>query len=199
MLLSLSTLCSIRENSTHYTLFALDISVELTTGDPSVSQIQQVIDELPIPHMSFLPNGFLILRKDYLVESRSALLLVCREIDLRLKAGNWDSIDVLEAEQTRFEVYEANFGQSKWAKVTALGDDQVLLLCRRFCRSVNISHNEIPGDCIFFMDNDEGYYSGYSKEAFGSCSVYDMRDCKMSTPMPTAWKPNAVFATWLLP
>jgi hypothetical protein len=120
----------------HGTLFALDISVEPTTGNPWVSQIQQVIGELRTFHMSFLPNGLLILRVDYLVESRGALLLVCRYIDLRLKAGNWDSIDVLEAEQTRFEVYEANFGQSKWAKVTTLRDDQLLFLCRRFCRSV---------------------------------------------------------------
>jgi hypothetical protein len=46
-----------------------------------------------------------------------------------LKAGNWNKIEVLEAEETRFEVFEANFGQSRWARVTTLGDDQVLFLC----------------------------------------------------------------------
>ncbi|CAO2142279.1 unnamed protein product [Urochloa humidicola] len=182
------------------TLFAVDISVDHNTGDPCVSQIQQVIGDLRSCQMIFLPDGLLILRVNYLVESRCAVLLVCREIDLQLKAGNWDSIEVLEAERSRFEAYEANFGQSQWVKVTTLGNDQVLFLCRRFCRSVNISHDEISGDRIFFMDNDEGCYSGYSKEASSSCSVYDMRDGKVSTPLPMVlWKPGEVFATWLFP
>ncbi|CAL4980076.1 unnamed protein product [Urochloa decumbens] len=177
------------------TLFAVDISVDHSTGDPWVSQIQQVISSVHTCHTIFLPDGVLILRVDYLVESRGALLFVCREIDLRLKGRNRDKIEVLEAERSRFEVYEANFGQSQWARVRTLGDDQVLFLCRRFCRSVNISHNEMSGDRIFFMDND-----GYSKEASSTCSVYDMRDGKMSTALPmVSWKPGTVFATWLLP
>ncbi|CAN6363335.1 unnamed protein product [Urochloa humidicola] len=182
------------------TLFAVDISVDHSTGDPWVSQFQQVISSLLSTQMIFLPDGVLILRGSYLVESHCAVLLVCREIDLRLKAGNWDSIEVLEAERSRFEVYEANFGQSQWTKVTTLGNDQVLFLCRRFCRSVNISHNNMPGDRIFFMDNDESYYSGYSEETSSSCSVYSMRDGEISTPLPmVSWKPGEVFATWLFP
>ncbi|RCV38934.1 hypothetical protein SETIT_8G182500v2 [Setaria italica] len=181
-------------------LFAVDISVDHSTGDPWVSQIQQVIGDLHTCHMIFLPEGVLILRVNYLVESRGALLLVCREMDLRLEAGNWDKIEVLEAEETRFEVYEANFGQSRWAMVTTLGDDQVLFLCQRFGRSVNVSHNEMPGDRIFFIDNDEGFSSVYNKGASSSCSVYDMTDGKVSSPLPmVSWKPGAVFATWLLP
>ncbi|CAN6372824.1 unnamed protein product [Urochloa humidicola] len=177
------------------TLFAVDISVDYSTGDLLVSQIQQVINGLFACKTIFLPGGILILRVSYLAESRGALLLVCRVIDLRLKEGNWDSIEVLEAERSRFEVYEANFGQSQWAKVTTIGDDQVLFLCRQFCRSVNISHHEMPGDRIVFMDND-----GYSKEASSTCSVYDMRDGKMSNPLPmVSWKTSKVFATWLLP
>ncbi|CAL4986874.1 unnamed protein product [Urochloa decumbens] len=177
------------------TLFAVDISLDHSTGDPWVSQIQQVISGLLSTQMIFLPDGVLILRVSYLAESRGAVLLVCRVIDLRLKAGNWDNIEVLEAERSRFEVYEANFGQSQWAKVTTIGDDKVLFLCRKFCRSVNISHNEMPGDRIFFMDNDD-----YNKEASSTCSVYNMRDGKMSTPLPmVSWKPSEVFATWLLP
>ncbi|CAO2149597.1 unnamed protein product [Urochloa humidicola] len=177
------------------TLFAVDISVDHSTGDPCVSQIQQVIGGLDARSNIFLPDGVLIHSVNYLVESPGALLLVYREIDLRLKGRNWDKIEVLEAEQSRFEVYEANCGQSQWAKVTTIGDNQVLFLCRRFCRSVNISHNEIPGDRIFSMDN-----VGYSKEASSTCIVYDMRDGKTSTPLPmVSWKPGTVFATWLLP
>ncbi|CAL4991838.1 unnamed protein product [Urochloa decumbens] len=176
------------------TLFAVDISVDHSTGDPCVSQVQQVIGGLHARSNIFLPDGVLIMPVNYLAESPGALLLVYREIDLRVK-GNWDKIEDLEAEQSRFEVYEVNFGQSQWAKMTTIGDDQVLFLCRRFCRAVNISHNEIPGDRIFFMDND-----GYSKKASSTCSVYDMRDGKTSTPLPmVSWKPSTVFATWLLP
>ncbi|CAL4991817.1 unnamed protein product [Urochloa decumbens] len=176
------------------TLFAVDISVDHSTGDPCVSQIQQVIGGLEPWSNMFLPDGVLITRVNYLVESPGALLLVYREIDLRF-TRNWNKIEILEAERSRFEVYEANFDQSQWAKVTTIGDDQVLFLCRRFGRSVNISHKEMPGDRIFFMDND-----GYSKKVSSTCSVYDMRDGKMSTPLPmVSWKPGTVFATWLLP
>nr|CAB3490243.1 unnamed protein product [Digitaria exilis] len=114
--------------------------------------------------------------------------------------GQWDRIEDVAAEQNWFEVYEANFEQSRWAKVTTLGDDHVLFLCQRWCRSVSISYNEMPGDRIFFMDTDEEYYLCYSKEASSSCRVYDMRDGKVSTPLPLlSWKPGKVFATWLLP
>jgi hypothetical protein len=175
-------------------LFSVDVSVDHTTGDPWVSQIQKVIDGLHTCHHIFLPGGLLIKRVNYLVESRGALLLVCREMDLRLKAGNWAKIEVLETEETRFEVYEANFDQSQWARVTTLGDDQLLFLCGQFCRSVNVSCKEMPGDRIFFMDID------HRKRASSSCSVYNMTDGKMSTPLPmVSWKPGEVCATWLLP
>jgi hypothetical protein len=175
-------------------LFSVDISVDHNTGDPCVSQIQKVIDGLHTCHHIFLPDGLLIKRVNYLVETRGALLLVCREMDLRLKAGNWAKIEVLEAEETRFEVYEANFDQSQWARVTTLGDGQVLFLGGQICRSVNVSCKEMPGDRIFFMDID------HRKGASSSCSVYDMTDGKVSTPLPmVSWKSGEVFATWLLP
>jgi hypothetical protein len=79
----------------------VDISVDHTTGDPWVSKTQQVIGDLPTCHMMFLSNDVLNQRVHYRVESRGVLLLVCREMDLRLKAGNWNKIEVLEAEETR--------------------------------------------------------------------------------------------------
>nr|CAB3491970.1 unnamed protein product [Digitaria exilis] len=119
---------------------------------------------------------------------------------IRFQHVGGESVNVVAAEQNCFEVYEANFEQSRWAKVTTLGDDHVLFLCQRWCRSVSISYNEMPGDRIFFMDTDEEYYLCYSKEASSSCRVYDMRDGKVSTPLPLmSWKLGKVFATWLLP
>ncbi|KAF8700194.1 hypothetical protein HU200_034571 [Digitaria exilis] len=175
------------------TLLAVDVSVDPTTGDPSVSQIQTVVSGI-------LACGAAHLMVRYLVESHGAVLVVCRMIDQRLEPGQWDRIEDVAAEQNCFEVYEANFEQSRWAKVTTLGDDHVLFLCQRWCRSVSISYNEMPGDRIFFMDTDEEYYLCYSKEASSSCRVYDMRDGKVSTPLPLmSWKLGKVFATWLLP
>nr|CAB3491971.1 unnamed protein product [Digitaria exilis] len=58
----------------------------------------------------------------------------------------------------------------------------------------------MPGDRIFFMDANEECYLFYSQEASSSCRAYDMRDGKVSTPLPmVSWKPGKVFATWLLP
>nr|CAB3490246.1 unnamed protein product [Digitaria exilis]CAB3504265.1 unnamed protein product [Digitaria exilis] len=181
------------------TLFAVAISIDQGTGDPWVSQIQQVIGGRKVFYYDFL-HDFLNLRVTFLVESRGVLLLVCRKIDLWSKIAFYDAIEALETEQSMFEVYEGNFGQSRWTKVTTLGDDQVLFLSRQCCRSVSISHNEMPGDRIIFMENDEEYYLGYRSEASSSCRVYDMRDGKVSTPLPVvSWKLGKVFTTWLLP
>ncbi|CAL4991836.1 unnamed protein product [Urochloa decumbens] len=181
-------------------LFAVDITVDHSTGNPWIPQIQQVISGLFTGSFIIVP-GILILNLTYLVESRGALLLVYRKIYLGLKAVHLDRIEVLEAERNRFEVYEADFGQSRWTKVSTLGDDQVLFLCRRCSRSVSISHNKMPGDRIFFMENEEEYHHCYSsKDPSSSCSVYDMRDGKVCTPLPmVSWKPGTVLATWLLP
>ncbi|CAO2144682.1 unnamed protein product [Urochloa humidicola] len=182
------------------TLFAVEITVDHSTGNPWISQIQQVIDGLDTG-LYIIASGLLILNLTYLVESRGALLLVHRMIGLRLKAVHQDRIEVLEAQWNMFEVYEANFGESQWAEVTTLGDDQVLFLRRRSSRSVCISHYQMPGDRIFFMENEEEYYHCYSsQDPLSSCSVYDMRDGKVYTPLPmVSWKPGMVLATWLLP
>uniref|UniRef100_K3ZM51 KIB1-4 beta-propeller domain-containing protein n=1 Tax=Setaria italica TaxID=4555 RepID=K3ZM51_SETIT len=164
-----------------YALFAVDISVDHSTGNPWFSRIQQFISGLRAFSYIFIP-GVQILSLTYLVESRGALLLVCRKIDLQLKALHWDRIDVLKAERNRFEVYEANFGQSRLAKVTTLGEDQVLFLS-----------STVPGDSIFFLENED---EDHLRSSVASCSVYSMKDGKVSTPLPAvSWKR----ATWLFP
>ncbi|CAL4991810.1 unnamed protein product [Urochloa decumbens] len=182
------------------TLFAVDICVNNSTGDPCVSQIQEVIIGFLHYQYMLLPR-LLIVKVPYLVESRGALLVVCRRIDLRLKP-RLDRIEAVAAERNRFEVFEANFEQSSWAQVTTLGDDQVLFLRQRCCRSVSVSHKEVPRDCIFFLDNDvdvdDPHWHGWATSS--SCSVYSMRDGKVSTTLPTvSWKHGTVFATWLFP
>ncbi|CAL4910021.1 unnamed protein product [Urochloa decumbens] len=179
-------------------LFAVDISTDHSTSDPWVSQIQQVNGHLPKP----VSRGF-DMEESYLVESCGALLVVrrSRRICIRSKPGQGDIIGPA-AEQDRFEVFEANFGQSRWDKVTTLGDERVLFLRRRCCRSVCVSHDEVPGDCIFFLDNEYGAYT-FGEGVSSSCSVYSMRDGKVSTkstPLPTvSWEQDMVWATWLLP
>ncbi|CAO2149600.1 unnamed protein product [Urochloa humidicola] len=180
------------------TLFAVDISVDHSTGDPYVSQIQEVISGL-LPGRSWLSPGFLKMKVRYLVESRGALLVVCRMIDFHLEPGQGR---VYEAGQNRFEVFEANFGRSTWAKVMTLGDNQVLFLRRRCCKSVSVSHKEVPGDSIFFLDNyvDDPHWHGSATSTSSSCSIYSMRDGKVSTALPTvSWKHLTVLATWLFP
>ncbi|KAL6653952.1 hypothetical protein ACP70R_007417 [Stipagrostis hirtigluma subsp. patula] len=177
-------------------LCAVDIIVDQNTGDPWVSQIRQVINGcLACPYL--LMNEFLILKMCYLVELRGKLLAVCRKINFWWTEGRFP---VVSSEQNKFVVFEADFGQSQWVKVTTIGSDQVLFLRRRCCRSFCVSHNEMPGDRIFFMENDEEDHRWYDKESSSSCSVYDMRDGKVSTPLPgISWECGTVLATWLFP
>jgi hypothetical protein len=108
--------------------------------------------------------------------------------------------ELVAGEQNEFEVFEANFRQSQWTKVTTVGDDQVLFVRRRCSRSVCVSHDEVPGDSIFLLENEDEDHFLWSKVASSSCSVYSMKDGKVSTPLPTvSWKRGTVFATWLFP
>ncbi|CAL4991842.1 unnamed protein product [Urochloa decumbens] len=102
------------------TLFAVHISVDHGMGDPWVFQIQEVISGLLASSFAW-SYGVLIMKVTYLVQSRGALLVVCRRIGLRLKPGRANGTEVVAVEQNWFEVFEANFGQSRWAKVTTLG------------------------------------------------------------------------------
>ncbi|CAO2146732.1 unnamed protein product [Urochloa humidicola] len=180
------------------TLFAVDISTDHSTGDPWICEIQQVIGGLP---ESSGPVGLKTAYLVDLVELCGALLVVCRwrRMDIRSKPGQQGRIG-LAAEQDRFEVFEANFGQSLRAKMTTLGDDRVLFLCRRCCKSVCVSHDEVPGDCIFFLVNDYEDHYLFGTGPSSSCGAYSMRDNKVSTLLPMAsWDQGMVFATWLFP
>ncbi|CAL4991819.1 unnamed protein product [Urochloa decumbens] len=183
-------------------LFAIDVSMDHNTGHPWVSQMLQVINNPPL----FIPgpDPLTILKMTYLVEARGALLVVLRKMQCQYAAGatGLAAFEAVAGEQNEFEVFEANFVQSQWTKVTILGDDQILFVRRRCSRSVSVCHDEVPGDSIFFLENEDEDLL-WSKVASSSCSVYSMKDGKVSTPLPTvSWKRgrrNTPFATWLFP
>jgi hypothetical protein len=172
------------------TLFAIDVSVDQSSGDPWISQIRKVING-PCLHMPFYLGPQ---KRAYLVESRGVLLVVFRRF-----RHPFIYLNVLfEAERNEFEVFEADLSQSQWFKVTAIWNNEVLFLHRRCSRSLCVSHNALPGGCIFFLDNDYMDCSWYG--ASSSCRVYSMTDGKVSTPLPTvSWKRGMVFGTWLFP
>ncbi|CAO2149580.1 unnamed protein product [Urochloa humidicola] len=180
------------------TLFAIDVSIDHNTGDPWVSQMRLVINNPPL----FIPHFLTSRKMTYLVEAHGALLLVLRKMQRRFAGVTGGAMIEIVAAEQGFEVFEANFRQSRWTKVTTVGDDQVLFVRRRCCRSVCVSHDEVPGDCIFFLENEDEYHL-WSMEASSSCSVYSMREGKVSAPLPTvSWKRglrSMPFATWLFP
>ncbi|CAL4991843.1 unnamed protein product [Urochloa decumbens] len=180
------------------TLFTIEISVDHSTGDPWVSQMRRVINNPPL----FTPQFFAAMKMTYLVEARGVLLLVLRKMKCRYAEGvtGVARLEIVAGEQNEFEVFEANFRQSQWTKVTTVGDGQVLFVRRRCSRSVCVSHDEVPGDSIFFLENEDEDHFLWSKVASSSCSVYSMKDGKISTHLPTvSWKRGTVFATWLFP
>lgn len=164
-----------------YGLFTIDISVDHSTGDPWVSQLRRVINIPCYPH-SFV-TGDVFLDNFGLVESCGALLMVRR----------WKTVPVGvrgPGVYDEFEVFEANFEQSQWTKMTTIGDDQVLFLRRRCSRSVCVSPYDMPGDRIVFLENDGEDRLWYSKESSSSCCVYNLMEARCC-----AWLP----ATWLFP
>jgi len=172
------------------TLFAIDVSVDHSSGDPWISQIRNVIECPCLDIGYFLRGGHMMA---YLVESRGVLLVVMRKL-----CDPFDDLDGPDAAgHNEFEVFEAVLSQSQWLKATTIGNNEILFLSRRCSRSVCAPHNALPGDCIFFLEKgwDHSLCAGSS-----SCRVYSMTDGKVSNPLPTvSWEPGMVFGTWLFP
>ncbi|CAL4986803.1 unnamed protein product [Urochloa decumbens] len=179
-------------------LYAIDIGVDRSTGDPWVSRLREVIDDVPRGGLtSTVPSHGLIIELLFcLEESHGALLMVRRFMHYqwtqrgKLAASGWNE----------FEVFEADLQGSCWTKVATIGDDQVLFLSGDHCSSLCVSHLGIPGDRIVFFENDnEGRQ--YVDDSTSSCSVYDMRDGKISAffPMALHRKRGTEWAAWLFP
>ncbi|CAL4983498.1 unnamed protein product [Urochloa decumbens] len=130
--------------------------------------------------------------------------MVCRTVHgmwkwKRFPTGH-EKRTVVASERNEFDVFKADFEEMQWTKVTTIGDDQVLFLRRRCSRSVCVSGHEIPGDSIVFMENDDEDRDWYDEDITSSCSVYNMKDSKVSRLLPmVSWKRGAVSATWLFP
>ncbi|CAL4986794.1 unnamed protein product [Urochloa decumbens] len=188
-------------------LFAIDVSVNQSTGDPWVSGTRLAVHRDFCGPCTFVhcESETITMQSIYLVESCGDLLMVCRTV-----YGMWKwkrfptepekSITVVGTERNEFEVYKADFEEMQWTKVTAIGDDQVLFLRGRSSRSVCVSGHEMPGDSIIFMENDVEDANWYDEDIRSSCSVYSMKDTKVSPLLPmVSWKRGAVSATWLFP
>ncbi|KAK3119258.1 hypothetical protein QOZ80_9BG0716730 [Eleusine coracana subsp. coracana] len=180
-------------------LFAIDICVDYTTGNPWISRVQQAIRSVP-PLRLFRTAGEIVITKVlYLVESPGALLMVHRKMHGRLM-NQADTRTAVPTGVNEFEVFKADFVRSQWTKVTTIGDDRVLFLRRRCSRFVSISQNEMPGDCIVFFENDNEDHDWYDEENSYTWYVYDMKNGNVSTcPPMCSWKPGPVPATWLFP
>ena len=168
------------------TLFAIDVSVDHSSGDPWISQIRNVIECPCLDIGYFLRGGHMMA---HLVESRGVLLVVMRKL-----CDPFDDLDGPDAAgHAEFEVFEADLSQSQWLKVTTIGNNEILFLSRRCSRSVCVTHNGLPGDCIFFLENgwDCSLCAGSA-----SCRVYSKTDGRVSNPLPTvSWEPGIVFGT----
>nr|CDM82435.1 unnamed protein product [Triticum aestivum]CDM84260.1 unnamed protein product [Triticum aestivum] len=176
-------------------LFVVNISQHQCTGDPQVSRVGQVIKGDPWQTVASEDDNTPG-KKLYLVESRGKLLMVCRKIWVpELEDGDFSF-------GNEFEVFEADFAHSRWVKVTTVGDDQVLFLGRRCSRAVSVSQYGLPGDHIFFLDDDEVNRVKYGYDENTFCSAYNMRDGKVSSPHPMiSWKrcDEMCLAAWLFP
>ncbi|TVU24387.1 hypothetical protein EJB05_26821, partial [Eragrostis curvula] len=182
-------------------LSAIDISVDRNTDDPCVSQIRRVINR-SISLRSKFKKYYAVARTTYLVESRGALLMVRRKMHGIVKSAYviGEEHPVYADGRNQFEVFQANFERSRWTKLSTIGHDQVLFLQRRCSRSVLVSQQEIPGDCIAFVEDDDENNNWYDRGRSSSCKIYDMKDGKISAILPLVlWKHNTVAATWLFP
>lgn len=190
--------------SNHENLSVVNISQDQTTGDPQVSRIGRVIEGDCDPVYMLWTEDTRADRKFYLVESGGQLLMVRRTIFSRLMMYDEMEDDAFFVERNEFEVFEADFKQSRWISVTTLGDDQVLFLGRRCSQAVPVSQYGIPGNRIFFLDDEEvevSFRNYFYLDENASFGVYDMMSKEVSSPQPmVSWNRERIdLATWLLP
>jgi hypothetical protein len=193
-------------NDDDHSLFAMDISVDHRTGAPWICQVRRVISGVLIPR----PAVRGICRNEhqkmlYLVESEShgTLLMIHRKTYGQGRIGpRWLVAGTFVASGWEFEVFMADFQQSKWTKVMTIGDDQVLFLRRRCSRFIRVSPEDMQGDRIIFLDRDDEDHDWYDHggSSSDSCKVCDMRDGTVSPFVPSVhFERRSVPATWLFP
>ncbi|TKW07539.1 hypothetical protein SEVIR_7G313900v4 [Setaria viridis] len=171
-------------------LISIDIVDEHDNDEPRVSRIERLIEGDSRPwHQYFY-------RMHYLLESHGRLLMVHRKLSYMIvhRSGIRDH-DIRVLVSSEFEVFKADFELGLWSDVSTLGNDQALFLGQGCSRAVRVSPYDLSRDCLFFIDD----YTDWSwKKTTTSCGVYDMKDEKVYSPLPTvSWKSGDVPATWL--
>ncbi|CAL4980006.1 unnamed protein product [Urochloa decumbens] len=140
-------------------LLALDINVDDNTGDPQVAQIGQVIkaNYFADPFSNNFNDPIAFKRMLYLVELQGSLLLVRRSI-FRSHVNGKGQIHTFSGQcEPEVAVFEADFAQSRWAKMTSLGDDQALFLgpCSR---AVCMPQCDSSGNRVWFLDEYKDFH-----------------------------------------
>lgn len=172
------------------------------------SRVRRAINCSPDP-TDLITTNYATLKRRFLVELRGRMLMVERVMHHEWKRGRSFAFHMVPRTwRNEFEVFEADFEQSQWSKVTTIGDDQVLFLRRQCCRFVCVSKYKILGNRIFFlgdvaedgMDSVDDDGNRYPEESFDPCRVFDMRDRKVSNSQPSiTWNSSTALATWLFP
>ncbi|CAL4995882.1 unnamed protein product [Urochloa decumbens] len=171
-------------------LIAIHIVDDHDCSEPRVSRIERLIQGAPLPPQ----NHFFC--KHYLLESHGTLLMIRRKLSIKaeLPSGRRYA-GTLVAGSSKFEVFEADFEQGSWSELRTLGNGQALFLGRGCSRAVRVSPYDLSRDCLFFIDD---YTNWLWKKTTTSCEVYDMKDEKVYSSLPTvSWKSGDLPATWL--
>ncbi|CAN6381712.1 unnamed protein product [Urochloa humidicola] len=172
-------------------LLALDISVDDNSGDPQVGQIQNVIDG------GCITVEVYSLEVLYLIESRGSLLMVRRTIFDRHIHDRGQIHTFAEQSKPELAVFEADFGQARWAKVMTLGDDRALFL-GTCSRAVCMPECHLQEKRVWLLDD-------YKKDGSQIKSSYGSKNMairKFSCPLPKiSWRGHngCAGAVWLFP
>ncbi|CAO2149635.1 unnamed protein product [Urochloa humidicola] len=171
-------------------LLALDISVDDNGGDPQVAQIRKVID------VGYITVEDYSLEVLYLIQSRGSLMVRRTIFDGHIH-DRGQIHTFAEQSEPELTVFEADFGQARWAKVMALGDDQALFLGTCF-RAVCMPECYSQEKRVWLLDD-------YMKDLSQINSSYGtnyMPIRKFSCPLPMiSWRSHkgCAGAVWLFP
>jgi len=148
-----------------------------------VSRIKCLIKGISLSHQ----------QQPYLLESHGTLLMIYRKVSYEIERG--PGIPVTGS--SKFVVFEADLERHLWAGMKTLGNDQALFLGRGCSRAVRLSPYDLSRDCIFYL-YDSINWVGNLKKAARSCELYDMKDGKIYSPLPSvSCESRKVLATWI--
>ncbi|CAN6381706.1 unnamed protein product [Urochloa humidicola] len=179
-------------------LLAVDISMDDNIGDLQVARIGQAIK------VNHFDDSIIFKRMLYLVESDGSLLLVRRRTFHRHVNGKGHIHTFAGQCEPDVTIFEADFGQSRWAEVMSLGDDQALFLgpCSR---AVHMPKGDSPGNHVWFLDDYKDFHL-WDEDEYEDSSCSGTRGMgnhpKPFCPLPMiSWRScmGHAGAAWLFP